>query len=72
VLPNGSDVLGRRAKADMFKLFLISIVIVPVLLGMYAATRPSQRRGPALLIALVAGYDVLYFLLLHYLRVRWV
>ena len=56
----------------MFKLLLISIVIVPVLLGMYAATQGSRRRGPLLLLALVFAYDVVYFLMLHYLRLRWV
>lgn len=56
----------------MFKLLLISIVIVPVLLGMYAATHGSQRRGPLLLLALVLGYDAFYFLMLFYLRYRWV
>lgn len=56
----------------MFKLLLISIVIVPVLLGMYVASHASRRRGPAVLLALVFGYDVLYFLMLHYLRLRWV
>lgn len=56
----------------MFKLLLISIVIVPVLLGMYAATRGSRRRGPVLLLSLLFVYDLLYFLMLHYLRLRWI
>lgn len=56
----------------MFKLLLISIVIMPVLLGMYAATRGRQRRGALLLLAIVFAYDLLYFLMLHYLRYRWV
>ena len=56
----------------MFKVLLISIVIVPVLLGMYAATRRHRRRGVAVLLGLVFVYDLLYFLMLHYLRFRWV
>lgn len=54
----------------MFKLLLISIVIVPVLLGMQAARGRRGRHG--LLFALVLTYDVLYWLMLYYLRVRWV
>ena len=54
----------------MFKLLLISIVIVPVLLGMRAARR--GRQGVGLLLGLVLTYDVFYWLMLYYLRVRWV
>jgi hypothetical protein len=55
----------------MFKLLLISIVVAPVLLGIRAAT--SQRRHRLLtLLTVVLAYDVLYVLLLCYLRVRWV
>jgi hypothetical protein len=56
----------------MFSLSLISIVIVPVLLGMQAAKNRSRRRGQFLMLALVLTYDVLYVLMLYYLRVRWV
>jgi ABC-type Mn2+/Zn2+ transport system permease subunit len=56
----------------MFKLLLISIVIAPVLLAMQAATRRRGRAGLSLLLALVFSYDALYWLLLYYLRVRWV
>ena len=56
----------------MFKLLLISIVIVPVLLGMQAARRRRGRHALGLLLALVLTYDVLYWLMLYYLRVRWV
>jgi hypothetical protein len=45
-------------------------VLVPVLLGMVAARSGRRRLFP--LLALVFTYDVLYFLLLYYLRVRWV
>jgi hypothetical protein len=56
----------------MFSLSLISIVIVPVVLGMQAGKNPSRRRGQVLLLALVLTYDVLYVLMLYYLRIRWV
>ena len=56
----------------MFRLFLISIVIVPVLLGVQTAKGPSGRRGLFLLLGFVLTYDVLYLLMLYYLRVRWV
>jgi inner membrane protein involved in colicin E2 resistance len=55
----------------MFKLMLISIVILPVLLGMQAAKVRSRQRGLLLTVALVLAYDVLYLLMLYYLRVRW-
>jgi len=56
----------------MFKLLLISIVIVPVLLGMQAARRRRGRHRLGLFLGLVLTYDVLYWLMLYYLRVRWV
>jgi hypothetical protein len=56
----------------MFKLLLISIVIVPVLLGMQADRSGRGRHGLGLLLALVLAYDVAYWLMLYYLRVRWV
>jgi hypothetical protein len=55
----------------MFKLMLISIVVVPVLLAMAAARLPA-RRGVVALLALVIAYNVFYVLMLYYLRVRWV
>ena len=55
----------------MFKLLLISIVMVPVLLGMQAA-KSRRQRGLLLLAVFVLAYDVLYMLLLYYLRTRWV
>jgi hypothetical protein len=56
----------------MFKLLLISIVIVPVLLGMRAARGGRGRQRVGLLLGLVLTYDVFYWLMLYYLRVRWV
>jgi hypothetical protein len=56
----------------MFKLLLISIVIAPVLLGMKAAKGRRERQGMGLLLGLVLAYDVFYWLMLYYLRIRWV
>ena len=47
-------------------------MVVPVLLGMYRGLAAGRRRGPAVLLGLVLAYDLLYFLMLHYLRHRWV
>jgi hypothetical protein len=56
----------------MFPLLLISIVVVPVVLAMRMAGRRDKRRGLFLLVGFLLAYDVLYLLLLYYLRVRWV
>jgi len=56
----------------MFKLLLISIVAVPVVLGWRAGACSSRRRGLLLLLTLVLTYEVLYLVMLYYLRVRWV
>ena len=56
----------------MFKLLLISVVVMPVLLGMATARQRSRRRGLVLLLVLVAAYDAFYVAMLYYLRLRWV
>ncbi len=56
----------------MFPLLLISVVIVPAVLGMRMAGWRDTRRGLSLLVAFVLAYDVLYLLMLYYLRLRWV
>jgi hypothetical protein len=56
----------------MFKYLLISIVIVPVLLGVQAATGRRGPRGLGFLLAALLVYDVLYLFMLHYLNYRWV
>jgi hypothetical protein len=73
-MPGGPprSAVASRQPENMFSLSLISIVIVPVVLGMQAAKNPSRRRGQVLLLALVLTYDVLYVLMLFYLRIRWV
>jgi hypothetical protein len=67
----GGPSIPPRDPASMFKWFLISIVLVPVLAGLVAA----RTRGRAGLVGLLAGlvlYDLFYIVLLYYLRVRWV
>jgi hypothetical protein len=56
----------------MFKLLMISVVVVPVLLGIKASKKRNGRRGFGMLLAFVLTYDVFYFLMLYYLRLRWV
>jgi len=56
----------------MFKYVLITIVIVPVLLGMLAATSRRRPVGLLLLLIGVVIYNVCYLGLLYYLRIRWV
>lgn len=55
----------------MFKYLLISIVIVPVLLGVLAAGNGRTFRG---FQALVLGWGIfaaLWLFVLHFLRHRW-
>jgi hypothetical protein len=56
----------------MFKVLMISVVIVPILLAVYAGTRRNPRRGLIQMLGLVLAYDVVYLVMLYYLRHRWV
>jgi len=56
----------------VFRALLISVVIVPVLLGIVAAGRRREREGAAWLVGLVVAYNVFFVLMLYYLRRRWV
>jgi hypothetical protein len=56
----------------MFKTLLMSVVFMPVLLGILAATVGGGRRGLPRLLVVVLVYDVLYVLMLYFLRYRWV
>ena len=56
----------------MFKLLIITVVIAPVLLAMYAARRRRLRQGLVTFFALVLTFDLFYLLMLYYLRIRWV
>lgn len=53
----------------MFKYLLISIVIVPVLLGIFAARKPNGRLvlGTSFVV-----YGILWVALLYFLKRRWV
>ena len=55
----------------MFKAFLNSVVIVPVLLAMLAATSRRARPRLTLLLGLVFTYNMLFLFALYYLRRRW-
>jgi hypothetical protein len=63
--------LEARELESMFKWALISVVLLPVLFGVLAA-RSRPRTGRIVLLAVVFFYDVLYVILMYYLRVRWV
>ena len=56
----------------MFKYLLMSIVIVPVLLGMKAATDRSGPNGLRILLAGWVLYGLLWFSMLYFLKDRWV
>ncbi|HUN74846.1 MAG TPA: hypothetical protein VMU40_10060 [Steroidobacteraceae bacterium] len=55
----------------MFKYFLVSIALVPILLGVVAAKeRDPARNRLALRISWIV-YSALWFGVLYYLRFRW-
>jgi hypothetical protein len=56
----------------VFEWLLMSVVAVPVLLGLVAATGRRSRGALLWMIALVLLYDLFYLCLLYYLRHRWV
>jgi hypothetical protein len=56
----------------MFKQLLISVVMLPVLLGLLAARNRKESRSIAILLGSVFLFDVCYMLLIYYLRIRWV
>lgn len=55
----------------MFRYFLTSIIIVPVLLGVFAANyRGGAHSGQLMRVGWMV-YGVLWFGMLYYLRHRW-
>ncbi len=54
----------------MLRFFLLTIVIVPVLLGIVAARSRRLRVGVVRLLLLVFAYDLLFILILFYVRRR--
>jgi hypothetical protein len=55
----------------MGKALLLTVVFMPVLLGVIAARRRHLRRGLLLLLGLTFGFDLAYFALLYYLSYKW-
>jgi hypothetical protein len=62
----------ERETTRVFRALLISVVIVPVLLGIVAARRRREQEGVAWLVALVLAYDLFFMVLLYYVHRRWV
>lgn len=55
----------------MFKILLISIVIVPILLGVQAAKGQVGQRGLWLLRTGWVLYSIFWLFLLYYLERQW-
>jgi hypothetical protein len=55
----------------MFQLLMISIVAMPAVIGALASAGRDRRRGVLMMLAALLVYDMLYLLMLHYLRFRW-
>ena len=56
--------------AELGKALLLSVVFVPVLLGMWAASARRARGGLLRIVAAVLAFDGLYALLVYYLYLR--
>jgi hypothetical protein len=56
----------------LFKLFLISVVVVPVLFGVLTAASRQQWEGLLRLVVLLVVFDTAYIAMLYYLRIRWI
>jgi hypothetical protein len=67
-----SNALGVCRAKRMFARLLVTIVLIPVVLGIIAAGSRRVRNRFLYLLALVAVFDVLYLFLMYYLRYRWV
>lgn len=55
----------------MFEWALISIVILPTLLGSQVAMQTRGRQGLIVLVAVFFVYCFAYIVMLYYLRHRW-
>jgi hypothetical protein len=62
------DPIGER----VFTFLLMSVVIVPVLLGVKAASSRSGPRGLRMLLIGWVLYGVLWLCMLYFLKTRWV
>jgi hypothetical protein len=56
----------------VFKHLIISIVIAPTLLALVAAASRRRKAGLPMFFGLLLTYNVLYLVMLYYLRYRWV
>ena len=56
----------------MFKELLISVVVMPVVLGMLAARSRPQRYAFVRLLAFLFLFDVAYLVLVYYVKIKWV
>ena len=55
----------------MFQFFMISIVVMPILIGVYAARGRERRRSRRKLTGAWVTYALLWICVLYYLRFRW-
>ena len=55
----------------MFKYLIVSIVLVPALLGIFAANQRDPASGRVMLRVGWIAFSVFWIALLYYLRFRW-
>lgn len=55
----------------MFKYLIVSIVLAPVLLGIFAASRHDPKAGRSMLRIGWVAFGVSWVALLYFLRYRW-
>lgn len=55
----------------MGKALLLTVVFVPVLLGIVAARMRSLRRGVLQLLVMTFAFDLAYLIFLYYLSHKW-
>ena len=55
----------------MFQYFMISIVVMPILIGVYTARGRGRTRSRRKLTVTWVTYAILWFFVLYYLRFRW-
>ena len=55
----------------MFKYLIVSIVLVPALLGIFAANKHDPGAGRLVMRVGWVAFSVFWVVLLHFLRFRW-
>lgn len=63
--------VGGGADERMGKLLMLTVVFVPVLLGVVTARRRRLRAGLRQLLVATLLFDVAYMMLLYYLIYDW-